>query len=232
MSSYLFEPPQVQTIPVTGEVAAFPINRIFCVGRNYAAHAAEMGAEVDREAPFYFTKSPMAKLDSGATLRYPPGTQDCHYEMELVLVIGKPVFRGTVEDAGAAIYAYGCGLDMTRRDLQQIGKDKRRPWDLGKDFEGAAVFAPLTKAEVFGRPDAQTIHLKVNGDVRQRAQLKDMVHSVEEIIADLSKYYHLVPGDVIMTGTPAGVGPVQPGDVLTGGIDGLQPIELTISDPE
>lgn len=232
MSSYLFEPPQVQTIPVTGEAAAFPINRIFCVGRNYAAHAAEMGAEVDREAPFYFTKSTMAKLDSGATLPYPPGTQDCHYEMELVLVIGKPVFRAAVEDAGAAIYAYGCGLDMTRRDLQQIGKDKRRPWDLGKDFEGAAVFAPLTKVDAFGRPDAQTIHLKVNGDVRQQAKLKDMVHSVEEIISDLSKYYHLVPGDVIMTGTPAGVGPVQPGDVLTGGIDGLQPIELTISAPE
>lgn len=232
MSSYLFDPPKVQSIPVVGEDRAFPINRIFCVGRNYAAHAAEMGVEVDREAPFYFTKSPSAYLASGETLPYPPGTQDFHHEMELVMVIGKPVFRVTADQAADAIYAYGCGLDMTRRDLQQKGKDKRRPWDLGKDVEGSAVFAPLTKAEDFGTPGEQRIHMEVNGEVRQDAQLDEMVHSVTEIIADLSKFYHLVPGDVIMTGTPAGVGAVVAGDVITGGIDGLEPIKLVIGDPE
>lgn len=232
MSSYLFETPEIQSIPVKGEDAQYPINRIFCVGRNYAAHAAEMGVEVDREAPFYFTKSPSANLASGETMPYPPGTENFHYEMELVLVIGKPVFRVSVADAGDAIYAYGCGLDMTRRDLQLVARSKQRPWDLGKDVEGSAVFAPLTKAADLGDLAEQRIHLEVNGETKQEAQLKDLIHNVQEIVADLSKYYHLVPGDVIMTGTPAGVGPVVAGDKITGGVDGLDPIELTIGDPE
>jgi fumarylpyruvate hydrolase len=232
MSSYLFKTPDIQSIPVQGEDAQYPINRIFCVGRNYAAHAAEMGVEVDREAPFYFTKSPSANLASGETLPYPPGTENFHYEMELVLVIGKPVFRVSVADADDAIYAYGCGLDMTRRDLQLVARAKQRPWDLGKDVEGSAVFAPLTKAAEIGALGEQRIHLEVNGEVKQEAQLKDLIHNVQEIVADLSKFYHLVPGDVIMTGTPAGVGPVVAGDVITGGVDGLEPIELTIGAPE
>lgn len=232
MSSYLFETPEIQSIPVLGEDKQYPINRIFCVGRNYAAHAAEMGVEVDREAPFYFTKSPSAKLDTGETLPYPPGTENFHYEMELVLVIGKPVFRVSVEDAEDAIYAYGCGLDMTRRDLQLAARAKQRPWDLGKDVEGSAVFAPLTKAAEMGALGDQRIHLEVNGEVKQEALLSDLIHNVQEVVADLSKYYHLVPGDVIMTGTPAGVGAVVPGDVITGGVDGLAPIALTVGAPE
>ncbi|MDF1717261.1 MAG: fumarylacetoacetate hydrolase family protein [Antarcticimicrobium sp.] len=232
MTDYLFEPPEVHSIPVRGEAAEYPVSRIFCVGRNYAAHAAEMGVEVDREAPFYFTKSPQATLASGATLPYPPGTENFHYEMELALVIGKPVFRGTPEEAGGAVYAYGCALDMTRRDLQQAGKDKRRPWDLGKDVEGSAVFAPLTRAAELGEIGPQRIHLEVNGEVRQDAHLSDLIHSVPEVIADLSKYYHLEPGDVILTGTPAGVGAVVAGDRITGGIDGLDPIALTIGPAE
>jgi fumarylpyruvate hydrolase len=232
MSRYLFDTPKVQSIPVQGEDAEYPINRIFCVGRNYAAHAAEMGVEVDREAPFYFTKSPQAYLASGETLPYPPGTENFHYEMELVLVIGKPVFRVSAQEAGEAIYAYGCGLDMTRRDLQLVARSKQRPWDLGKDVEGSAVFAPLTKAQDMGALGPQRIHLEVNGEVRQDAHLSDLIHNVQEIVADLSKFYHLVPGDVIMTGTPAGVGPVVAGDKITGGVDGLAPIELTIGAPE
>ncbi|WP_238365107.1 fumarylacetoacetate hydrolase family protein [Mesobacterium pallidum] len=228
MTDTLFPPPVVQTIPVNGEAAAYPVARIFCVGRNYAAHAAEMGAEVDREAPFYFTKNPAAVLPTGSTLPYPPGTSDLHHEMELVLVIGHPVFRASKAEAAKAIYAYGCGLDMTRRDLQNTAKDKRRPWDLGKDFEGAAVFAPLTRAADFGPVADQRIHLSVNGATRQDATLDELIHKCDEVIADLSTYYHLAPGDVIMTGTPAGVGAVVAGDQITGGIDGLDPIALAI----
>lgn len=232
MTDYLFDTPKVQSIPVKGEAAAYPVHRIFCVGRNYAAHAAEMGVEVDREAPFYFTKSTQAVLASGSTLPYPPGTENFHYEMELVLVIGKPVFRASVLDAAGAIYAYGCGLDMTRRDLQLAARAKQRPWDLGKDVEGSAVLTGLTKAGDMGEIGPQRIHLEVNGEVRQDATLNDLIHGVAEIVADLSKFYHLAPGDVIMTGTPAGVGPVVAGDVITGGVDGLDPISLTIGAPE
>ena len=232
MSSYLFETPEIQSIPVQGEDAKYPINRIFCVGRNYAAHAAEMGVEVDREAPFYFTKSPSANLASGETLPYPPGTDNFHYEMELVLVIGKPVFRVPVEEASKAIYAYGCGLDMTRRDLQILSRNKKRPWMLGKDVEGSCVLAPLTRAEDFGPIGRQRIHLELNGEQRQDSTLDLLIHKVPEMIAHLSRFYRLGAGDIILTGTPEGVGPVQPGDRLTGGIDGLAPIALDIGPEE
>ncbi|MDF1872804.1 fumarylacetoacetate hydrolase family protein [Vannielia sp.] len=232
MTDYLFPPPEVKSIPVEGEAAKYPVNRIFCVGRNYAAHAAEMGMEVDSEAPFYFTKSTFAVLPSGETLPYPPGTENFHYEMELVVAIGEPVFRGSRDEAERAIYAYGCGLDMTRRDLQQEAREKERPWDLGKDVEGSAVLAPLTKAVDFGTPGKQRIHLELNGEVKQDAHLSDLIHSCVDVVMDLSTFYHLQPGDVILTGTPAGVGPVVAGDKLTGGIDGLAPIALTIGQPE
>lgn len=231
MTQYLFEPPKVLSIPVQGEVGQYPVGRIFCVGRNYAAHAAEMGGEVDREAPWYFMKSASAYVASGSTIPYPPGTANFHYEMELALVLGAPVFQADESAALAAIYAYGCGLDMTRRDRQQDGKDHRRPWDLGKDIENGAVMAPLTRATDW-QPAGQRIHLEVNGEVKQDATLEDMVWNVAEIVAHLSKYYHLRPGDLIMTGTPAGVGPVVAGDVITGGIDGLDPIELKIAPAE
>ncbi len=232
MSAYLFPPAPVQAVAVQGETAAFPVNRIFCVGRNYAAHAAEMGVEVDREAPFYFTKSPHAVMASGGTLPYPPGTGNFHYEMELVVALGAPAFRVGADQAMTAVYAYGCGLDMTRRDLQLKAREKQRPWDLGKDVEGSAVLAPLKKAGAMAPLGPQRIWLSVNGDVKQDAHLSDLIHSVPEIIADLSTFYHLQPGDIIMTGTPAGVGPVGPGDVIEGGIDGLEPIALTIGAPE
>ena len=228
----LFPTPDFPTIPVKGETAGYPVVRIFCVGRNYAAHAAEMGVEVDREAPFYFTKNPMHTLASGRTIPYPPGTENYHYEMELALVIGQPVFRATKEQAAAAIYAYGCALDMTRRDLQLVARAKQRPWDTGKDVEQSAVFAELTKAADFGEVGEQRIHLSVNGTVKQDSQLAMLIHSCVDVVADLSKFYHLQPGDVIMTGTPEGVGAVVAGDQITGGIDGLAPISLTIGAPE
>lgn len=232
MSDLLFELTRPLALPVRGETARYPVGRIFCVGRNYAAHAAEMGFEVDREAPFYFTKSAANAVATGARRPYPPGTQNYHHEMELVLAIGAPVFRVPADRARAAIYGYGCGLDMTRRDLQIASREKQRPWDLGKDVEDSAVLAPLTRAEAFGEIGPQRIHLEVNGETRQDATLAELIWKVDEIVADLSKFYHLRPGDLVMTGTPAGVGPVRPGDRIQGGIDGLDPVELTIAEPE
>jgi len=232
MSDLLFAAAETKTVPVKGESAVYPVHRVFCVGRNYADHAAEMGVEVDREAPFYFTKSALVTQATDTTIAYPPGTENFHYEMELVIAIGKPVFRASKEEATAAIYGYACGLDMTRRDLQLAARAKQRPWDLGKDVEQSAVFAPITKAAEFGAIADQHIHLEVNGETKQNARLSDLVWKVEEIVSHLSGYYHLVPGDLIMTGTPAGVGPVVAGYVVTGGIDGLEPIKLTIGPAE
>lgn len=232
MTETLFDLPEIPCIPVTDERASYPIGRIFCVGRNYAAHAAEMGVEVDREAPFYFTKSPASAMLSGAEVPYPPGTGNYHHEMELALAIGAPVFRAGRDEAAAAVYAYGCALDMTRRDLQLAERAKQRPWDLGKDVEGSAVFAPLTRAGEIGEIGAQHIHLEVNGETRQDATLDDLIWKVDEIVSHLSGFYHLRPGDLILTGTPAGVGPVEAGDEITGGIDGLAPIQLRIGAAE
>lgn len=232
MTEFLFPPAAPKSLPVQGEQAQYPVNRIFCVGRNYAAHAAEMGNEIDRDAPFYFTKSPHAVLQSGSELPYPPGTVDFHYEMELVIAIGAPAFRITPDQVEAVIFGYGSGLDMTRRDLQARSKSKRQPWDTSKDVEGSAVLSPLTRRADYGIVTDQRIHLSQNGELRQDALLSDMVWSVAEIVADLSQLYHLAPGDLIMTGTPAGVGAVTAGDQLNGGIDGLADVTLTITHAE
>ncbi|MEM9841457.1 MAG: fumarylacetoacetate hydrolase family protein, partial [Pseudomonadota bacterium] len=206
----------------------YPVHRIFCVGRNYAAHAAEMGFEVDREAPFYFCKTPSAAIQSGASIDYPPGTDNYHFEMELVIAIGQPVFRADLETAKAAIFGYACGLDMTRRDLQLTARGKGRPWDLGKDFEQSAVFSAIVKAQSVSEIGPQRIHLSVNGEIKQDAHLRDLIWKVDEIVSDLSKFYHLAPGDLIMTGTPAGVDAVKSGDHITGEIEDVGQIELKI----
>lgn len=219
MSEFIFPPPAVVSLAIEGSAARFPVRRIFCVGRNYAEHAAEMGGEVDREAPFYFTKSPAAVIGSGAIIPYAQGTSDLHHEMELVVVLGEE----------AEVYGYACGLDMTRRDLQAAAKDKRRPWDIGKDFDNSAVIGSIQRGF---EPGAQTISLTVNGELRQGGKLSDMVWSVPEIVAHLATLYRLEAGDVIFTGTPAGVGAVQPGDVIEGQIEGLSPVRLTIQPKE
>jgi fumarylpyruvate hydrolase len=226
---YLFPPAPQPSIPVVGETQVFPVHRIFCVGRNYVAHAQEMGGEVDREAPWYFTKSAHAVCHSGTTIPYPPGTTNLHYEVELAVALGAAVFEGDLSTAQNAIYGYGCALDMTRRDRQQDGKDHRRPWDLGKDIENGAVLTPLTRAGDVGDLSGRRIQLLVNGALKQDAVLDDMVWSVPEIISHLSRYYHLQAGDLILTGTPAGVGPVVAGDHLTAQIDGLSALSLTLS---
>ena len=232
MTEPLFTVPAAPLVPVEGEAGAFPVRRIFCVGRNYAAHAAEMGNEVDREAPFYFTKSAHDICLSGATIPYPLETHDCHHEMEFVVAIGAPAFRIPEAEALTAVYGYACGIDLTRRDLQGAAKEKRRPWDLGKDFEHSAIIAPITRKADFGEIGDQTIRLAVDGTVTQEARLSDMVWSVPEVIAHLSRFYHMQPGDLIYTGTPAGVGPVGPGNVLLGEVDGLAPLHLSIGPAE
>ena len=232
MTDPLFAVPAAPLVPVEGEAGTFPVRRIFCVGRNYAAHAAEMGNEVDREAPFYFTKSAHDICLSGATIPYPLETHDCHHEMEFVVAIGAPAFRIPEAEALTAVYGYACGIDLTRRDLQGAAKEKRRPWDLGKDFEHSAIIAPITPKATFGEIADQVIRLAVDGTVTQEARLSDMVWSVPEVIAHLSRFYHLLPGDLIYTGTPAGVGPVAPGNVLLGEVEGLPSLHLGIGPAE
>lgn len=228
-AKFLFEPPETPSLPIDGSDARFPIRRIFCVGRNYAAHSAEMGNEVDREAPWYFNKSAHAYCPSGACIPMPPETENCHYEMEFVVALDREASDVAIEEAMEAVYGYGGGIDLTRRDLQAQAKEKRRPWDLGKDFENAAILGPLTPKAHFGEINDQQIWLEHNGNRAQEAPLSDMVWSVPEIIAHLSRFYRLMPGDLIMTGTPAGVGPVEPGSHLRGQVDGLSAVEVSFS---
>jgi fumarylpyruvate hydrolase len=232
MPEYAFQPPTVVTVPIKGRDELYPLRRIFCVGRNYEAHAAEMGAIADREAPFYFTKSAHAFVPSGATIPYPPGTRNFHYEMELVIALGAAAFRIEAADSAKAIFGYACGLDMTRRDLQFAARDQSRPWDVGKDFENAAVLAPIVLSADCGHPTQGKIELRVNGVQRQSSDIGLLIHSAHAIVANLSNYYHLGPGDIIYTGTPEGVGPVVPGDELAGSIAGVGNISLKIGPAE
>jgi fumarylpyruvate hydrolase len=225
---YLFPAPPQPLLPVRGRRGVVPLNRIFCVGRNYEAHAKEMGVAVDREAPFYFTKSARHYVPSGVTVPYPPGTSNYHYEMELVVVIGHPGFRVPTERAIECIFGYACGLDMTRRDLQFAAREQRRPWDLGKDVEQSAVIADIVPATECGHLTSGHIELRVNGHVKQQSDVSLLIHSVPDIVAHLSTFYHLEPGDVIFTGTPEGVGPVLPGDLVQGSVAGVGDISLTI----
>jgi fumarylpyruvate hydrolase len=192
-----------------------------------------MGRPVDKsvERAFYFTKSPQTLVPSGATVAYPPETQNYHYEMELVLVVGKPGFRVSAERAHEIIYGYACGLDMTRRDLQLAARDKGRPWDLGKDIEEGSVCSevvPMQGVVIEGG----AITLEVNGQTQQHSDVSKLIWNIREIIADLSLHYHLQPGDLIYTGTPEGVGPVVSGDRITGRVEGVGSIELTVGPAE
>lgn len=233
MTTYLWTPPPVRSLPVRGMSERLPVNRLFFVGRNYHAHAVEMGRPVDKsvEVPFYFTKSPSTLVESGATVAYPPGTSNYHHEMELVLAIGAPGFRVSRADAASLVYGYACGLDMTRRDLQLVARDKGRPWDLGKDVEQSSVVSAIVPMQGVVL-DAGDIAMSVNGQERQRSDLDKLIWNVPELIEDLSRYYHLEAGDLIFTGTPEGVGALQPGDRIEGRIADVGEISLTIGQPE
>ncbi|BCO27141.1 fumarylpyruvate hydrolase [Rhodoferax lithotrophicus] len=233
MTSYLWNPPVVQSLPVRGKTERFPINRLFFVGRNYHAHAVEMGRPVDKSAerPFYFTKAPQTLVESGATIAYPPGTANYHFEMEMVVAIGAAGFRVAAEDAHQLIYGYAAGLDMTRRDLQLVARDKGRPWDLGKDVEQSSVCTEIVPMEQVVIAQG-AIALEVNGQTKQSSNVDKLIWNVRELIADLSLFYHLQPGDLIYTGTPEGVGPVVAGDTITGRVEGVAEVALTISAAE
>ncbi len=228
-TTYLFPPAPVASLPIEGRSERFPVNRLFFVGRNYHAHAVEMGKPVDKsvERPFYFTKSPSTLVESGATAAYPSETSNFHHEMELVVAIGQPGFRVAAERAHELVYGYACGLDMTRRDLQLVARDKGRPWDLGKDVEGSSVCAPI-KPMPGVVLDKGALSMSVNGQVRQKSDIDKLIWNIRELIADLSLFYHLQPGDVIYTGTPEGVGPVLPGDVIEGSVDGVGTVKLVV----
>lgn len=225
--AFVLPVPATPAVPVAGTADAFPVRRIFCVGRNYEAHAREMGLE-EREPPFFFTKFPDALLPSGAVLSYPPLTQDLHHEGELVVAIGTGGRDIAPEDAARHIFGFAAGLDMTRRDVQWAAKKEGKPWDMGKNFAGAAPIAALHPVAETGLFERGAIVLTVNDAVRQQGDFADMIWSVPEIIAHLSRYGALEAGDLVYTGTPAGVGPVQPGDRIEVRIDGLTPLSIVI----
>ncbi len=226
------QPPATHA-PVTAAIAGtddtFAVRRIYCVGRNYAAHAREMG-HADRAPPFFFTKFADTLVPSGTTIAYPPETADYHYEGELVIAIGADTFRVASERALDHVFGYACGLDMTRRDIQLGFRDRSEPWDLGKNFSEAAVLALIHRAGEVGHFETGELTLKVNGAVRQHADLADLIWSCAEVIAYLSQFDRLMAGDLIYTGTPAGVGAVVPGDGITLEISRLSPLTTTIGE--
>jgi fumarylpyruvate hydrolase len=230
MVDYVIPQPPQPAVPVRGG-GLFPVRRIFCVGRNYAAHAREMGADPDREPPFFFTKPADAILTGGADMPYPPQTADLHHEVELVVAIGTGGANIPVAEARSHIWGYAAGIDMTRRDLQGAAKKAGKPWDMGKGFDHSAPIGDMVPASEIGRKYGEDGHvlLNVNGVERQEGDLADMIWSIPEIVATLSTFVTLAPGDLIFTGTPEGVAAVKPGDRLEGVISGLPPVTVTIA---
>ncbi|MDQ0393884.1 fumarylacetoacetate hydrolase family protein [Labrys monachus] len=228
MTEFVITPPAVPSVAVDGETARFPVRRIFCVGRNYAAHAREMGGDPDREPPFFFSKPGDAVVDSGSTIPYPPDTSDLHHEVELVVAVGKEGIDLSPEQALDIVFGYGVGIDLTRRDLQGKAKAAGRPWDWGKAFDRSAPCGPLRRASDIGHPASGTIRLSINGQVKQESDLSDMIWNVAETLSIISKSIALQPGDLCFTGTPEGVGAIRPGDEILAEIDGLPNLSLTI----
>ncbi len=225
MSALVIDPPAATLIPVAGSDRLFPVRRVYCIGRNYAAHAIEMGHDPDREPPFFFQKNP-DNLDFSGRFPYPPRSSDVHHEIEMVVALASGGTTIPVDRALDCVFAYGVGLDMTRRDLQGIAKDMGRPWEIGKAFEHSAPMGPLRPAAEIGHPADGGVLLEVNGQVRQEGDLNQMIWKVPEMISYLSEYFTLAAGDVIMTGTPSGVAAVVRGDVMHATIEGVG--ELTV----
>ena len=228
MVSYVIAPPAIPALPVVGSDALFPVHRIYCVGRNFADHAVEMGSDPSKEPPFFFQKNPDTLVHSGATISYPPMTKDLHHEVELVVALKSGGENIPVEKALDHVFGYAVGLDLTRRDLQAEAKKTGRPWEIAKAFEDGAPCSAVVPAGIVGHPSAGRIFLKINNEVRQNGNLNQMIWKVPEMIATLSTLFRLVPGDLIFAGTPGGVGAVQRGDVLEGGVEGVGEIRLTV----
>ena len=229
---YVIDIGPVPSLPVAGSDARFPVNRIYCVGRNYAEHAREMGHDPDREPPFFFMKAANSIVQNNATISYPVGTKDLHHEIEMVVAIGKGGKNISVEKALDHVWGYGVGLDMTRRDIQGEAKKAGRPWEMGKSFDESAPISPLRPATEIGHPAKGAITLEVNGQRKQQGDLAMQIWSVPEQISYLSHLITLQPGDLIFSGTPAGVGPVKAGDKLVGHVDGVGDLTVTLSNSE
>jgi fumarylpyruvate hydrolase len=227
MAGYVIQPQPVATLPVKGSDKLFPIHRVYCVGRNYAEHAIEMGHDPSKEPPFFFQKNPDNIVTDGR-FPYPDKTKDVHHEIEMIVALSKGGVNIPVESALDHVFGYGVGLDMTRRDLQGEAKKMGRPWEVGKAFEASAPCGPLVPASEIGHPDRGEVTLKVNGALRQKGDLNQLIWKVPEMISYLSGLFELQPGDIIMTGTPAGVGAVVRGDVMEGYVEGVGTIEVRV----
>jgi fumarylpyruvate hydrolase len=230
---FVFDPPARPSVAVAGEAARFPVRRIFCVGRNYAAHAREMGSDPDREPPFFFTKPADAVLDAaagaGARVPYPPQTDNFHHEVELAVALDKGGAAIEAEDALEHVFGYAVAIDLTRRDLQAQAKKQGRPWDMSKGFDLSAPIGEIHRNTAVGNPDRGRIWLSVDGQLRQDADLTELIWPVRDVISILSRSVTLAPGDLVLTGTPAGVGPLTVGQHVRAGIDGLGELELEIT---
>ena len=232
--NYVFNPHPVTSLPIVGSDVRFPVRRIFCVGRNYAEHAREMGAADQaegREPPFFFTKPADALVggDGELAVQYPPLTRNLHHEIEMVVALGAGGENVSAEAAPGLIFGYAVGLDLTRRDIQARAKEKSHPWDMSKGFDQSAVAGAISPVAASGHPTGGRVWLKVNGQLRQQGDLADMMWKVPEIIANLSTLVRLEPGDLIYSGTPAGVGPLLVGDVLEAGVDGIGGLRARIT---
>ena len=225
---YVIPAPAIVSLAVEGSSARFPVNRIYCVGRNYAEHAREMGHDPNKEAPFFFMKPSTAIVTDGGDFPYPSLSKDVHHEMEMVVAIGKGGSNISSAKALEHVYGYGVGLDMTRRDLQGEAKKMGRPWDTGKAFDYSAPCSALLPAAKIGHPSTGEIVLEVNGEVRQKSDLSQLIWNVPETIAFLSTLFELQPGDLIYSGTPAGVAAVKKGDVMTGRVAGVGSISVKV----
>ncbi|GLZ16780.1 fumarylpyruvate hydrolase [Burkholderia plantarii] len=227
-ASYAIQPPAVASVAIAGSSARFPLRRVFCVGRNYAEHAREMGADPTREPPFFFSKPADAVVPAEGTIPYPPLTSDLHHEIELVIAVGQGGKNIDPAQALEHVWGYGVGVDLTRRDLQAEAKKLGRPWDWAKGFDASGPVTPLYPAAEVGHPKGGRIWLSVNGEARQQGDLADMIWPVPDIIAYVSQSIELQPGDLIFTGTPAGVAALQPGDRVEGGVDGIASFAFTV----
>lgn len=226
MADFVIPAPPVPTIPVSGG-GAFPVRRVYCIGRNYAAHAVEMGHDPNRESPFFFQKNPN-NLDSSGEFPYPPHSSDVHHEVELVVALKSGGKNISVEKALDHVWGYAVALDMTRRDLQGEAKKQGRPWEIGKAFERSGPVGPLRPVTEVGHPAAGRIELKVNGALKQEGDMNQMIWKVPEMISYLSEYFELQAGDIIMSGTPSGVGPVVKGDKMDAMIEGLGSLSVKV----
>ncbi|MDH5856428.1 fumarylacetoacetate hydrolase family protein [Lampropedia aestuarii] len=228
MSKYVITPPAQAAVAVAETAALFPIRRVFCVGRNYAAHAREMGNDPSREPPFFFAKPSDAVVPASGVVPYPSLTDNLHHEIEMVVAIGGSGRNVPVEQALSLVWGYGVGVDLTRRDVQDVAKKMSRPWDWAKGFDASAPCGPLLPVDKVGHPSEGRVWLEVNGEVRQEGDLNELIWPVADVISYISQSVVLQPGDLIYTGTPSGVGALQPGDVVSGGVEGVGSFEFTV----